>query len=72
MPIVAFFAPLGAYVVSKLARKSIAQILYFILIVQFIGTMWVIKPSGIRLIMCVVVFSSGLGIFTYLAKVRKN
>ncbi len=72
IPIVAFFAPLGAFMVSKLPRKRIAQFLYIILIVQFIGAMWVIKPAADKLLMCAVVFASGLGIFTYLAKVRKT
>jgi uncharacterized membrane protein YfcA len=71
IPIVVFFAPLGAYVVSKLPRKRIAQFLYMILLVQFIGAMWVIRPAGIKLIMCFLVLISGLGIFGYLAKVRK-
>jgi uncharacterized membrane protein YfcA len=72
VPLVAFFAPLGAFVVSKLPRKRIAQFLYFILIIQFFGAMWVIRPSGIKLIMCFVVFAAGLGVFSYLARVRRN
>jgi uncharacterized membrane protein YfcA len=71
VPIVAFFAPLGAYVVSKLPRKRIAQFLYIILFVQFFGAMWVIKPTGMKLVMCFLVLLSGLGVFSYLAKVRK-
>ncbi|HLK31366.1 MAG TPA: sulfite exporter TauE/SafE family protein [Puia sp.] len=71
VPIVALFAPLGAFVVSKLPRKRIAQFLYIILFVQFFGAMWVIRPTGMKLIMCFIVFAAGLGIFNYLAKVRK-
>ncbi len=72
VPIVAFFAPLGAFIVSKLPRKRIAQFLYFILIIQFFGAMWVIKPAGIKLIMCFAVLVAGLGVFTYLARVRRK
>jgi len=71
VPIVAFFPALGAFIVSKLPRKRIAQFLYLILIVQFLGAMWVIKPSGIKLILCAVVLVAGLGLFTYLAKIRR-
>jgi uncharacterized protein len=71
VPVVAFFAPLGAFVVSKLPRKRIAQFLYLILILQFFGALWVIKPSGIKLILCAVVLVAGLGVFTYLAKARR-
>lgn len=71
IPIVAFFAPLGAFVISKLPRLRIAQFLYVILIVQFFGAMIVIKPSLVQLLMCATVLAAGLGIFTYLAKVKR-
>lgn len=48
VPIVIFFAPLGAFVISKLPRRRIAQFLYLILIVQFIGAMWVINRRWYR------------------------
>ena len=71
IPFVIFFAPLGAFVISKLPRRRIAQLLYFILIVQFFGAMWVIRPSAIKLLICTVVLAAGLGIFSYLAKLRR-
>jgi uncharacterized membrane protein YfcA len=71
VPVVAFFAPLGAFVVSKLNRKKIAQFLYFILLVQFIGAMIVIKPNAVQLTLCVAVIVAGLTTFLYLAKVRR-
>jgi uncharacterized membrane protein YfcA len=72
VPLVIFFAPLGAFIVNKLPRKRIAQFLYIILFVQFIGAMLVIKPSAIKLIMCASVLTVGLFLFTYLAKLGKN
>jgi uncharacterized membrane protein YfcA len=72
IPIVAFFAPLGAFVISKLPRKTIAQFLYCILIVQFFGALLVIKPSAIQLTMCAVVLAAGLATFTYLARIRRT
>ena len=68
IPIVVIFAPLGAFVVSKLPRKAIATFLYFILVVQFFGAMWVIKPSGIQLAMCLTVIAVGLGAFSFMAR----
>lgn len=71
IPIVVFFAPFGAFVVSKLPRKRIAQFLYIILFIQFFGAMLVIKPTGIKLILCCTVLAAGLFVFKYLARVRK-
>ena len=71
VPLVAFFAPLGAFVVSLLPRKRIAQFLYIILIVQFFGAMWVIKPSGFKLILCGIALVAGLGVFAWLARIRR-
>ncbi len=71
VPFVAVFAPLGAFVISKMARKGIATILYFILIIQFFGAMIVIKPTLFQFSLCMLVLASGIGLFSYLAKVRK-
>ena len=72
VPFVAVFAPLGAFVISKMPRKGIATLLYYILIIQFFGAMIVIKPSLIQLSLCMLVLISGIGLFSYLAKVRKG
>ena len=71
VPFVAVFAPLGAFVISKMPRKGIATLLYWILIIQFFGAMLVIKPSLTQLLLCLLVLASGIGLFSYLAKVRK-
>ncbi len=72
IPFVIIFAPLGAFVISKLPRKAIATFLYIILIVQFFGAMWVIRPNYNQLIMCILTLLSGLGLFIYLSKNRKE
>ena len=72
VPFVAVFAPLGAFVISKMPRKGIATLLYIILIVQFFGAMIVIKPSLIQFALCMLVLASGIGLFGYLARVRKT
>lgn len=70
VPFVAMFAPLGAYVISKMPRKGIATILYVILIVQFLGAMWVIKPALNQALICGGILISGISLFSYLARVR--
>jgi len=72
IPVVVFFAPLGAFVISKMRRKSIAQILYTILVIQFFGAMWVIKPSILQFLICVVILLVGIGLFSYLAVISKR
>ena len=71
VPFVAVFAPLGAFVISKMPRKGIATLLYWILIIQFFGAMIVIKPSLFQFSLCMMVLASGIGLFGYLARVRK-
>ncbi len=72
IPFVIIFAPLGSFVISKLPRKTIAAFLYSILIVQFFGAMWVIRPNPNQLIMCAITLICGLGLFIFLAKNRKE
>ena len=72
IPIVAFFAPLGAFVISKMKRLNIAKILYTMLVLQFIGAFWVIRPTGTKLLMCIVVVVTGLALFSWLSKIRRT
>jgi len=72
IPVVIFFAPLGAFVMSKLPRQRIAQLLYCILIVQFFGAMWVIKPSGVQLLLSFATLAAGLAIFGYLGRLKRT
>jgi uncharacterized membrane protein YfcA len=72
IPFVAVFAPLGAFVISKVPRKAVATFLYIILIVQFFGAMWVIKPKAVQLAMCMGVLFLGLATFTYLSKITRK
>lgn len=67
IPFVIIFAPLGSYVVSKLPRKAIANFLYIILIVQFIGAICVIKPNFIQILSIVFTLTTGLFLFYYLS-----
>ncbi len=71
IPVVIFFAPFGAFVVSKLPRLSIAKILYSILVIQFVGAMFVIKPNTGEIFLCVITIVSGLSLFYYLARLKR-
>lgn len=67
VPFVLFFAPLGAYVVSKVPRKVAATFLYIILIVQFFGAMWVLKPNLTHSLISVSVLIAGILFFSFLS-----
>lgn len=70
VPFVAIFAPLGSFVISKMPREGIAKLLYCILVIQFIGAMWVIKPSLPQGLVCGGILVTGLLMFSYLASLR--
>jgi uncharacterized protein len=68
IPFVIIFAPLGSYIMSKMPRNLIANFLNFILLIQFIGALWVIKPNGMELLFCGITLLSGLILFFLLSK----
>lgn len=68
IPFVIIFAPLGSFVVSKLPRTAIANFLNIILIVQFIGAIWVIKPNPFQILICSITLVSGLILFFFLSR----
>lgn len=72
MPVVIIFAPLGAFIINKIPRNYVAGLLYWILIVQFFGAIWVIKPSIWQLGLCMTVLIVGLGGFLYIAKTARK
>lgn len=72
VPVVAIFAPLGAFVISKVPRIGAATFLYFILIIQFFGALWVIKPTLSQLAMCLAVLVGGISTFLYLSRSKKS
>jgi uncharacterized protein len=71
IPIVIIFAPLGAFVITKLPRLMVARILYMILVVQFIGAMLVIRPNLYQIFLCIITILCGLSLFLYLAKLKR-
>ncbi len=71
IPFVAVFAPLGAFVISKVPRKGVATFLYIILVIQFFGAMWVIRPNWVQALMCLGVLIAGLSTFFYLSRMSR-
>lgn len=72
VPVVVFFAPLGAFVISRSPRQAIARLLYVILCVQFVGALVVIRPSPSQLLLCALTLGAGLGVFALLARRKRQ
>jgi uncharacterized membrane protein YfcA len=68
VPIVIIGAPAGAMFIHGRSREFVARLLYTCLILQMIGAIWVLHPSGWLLIFSILVFSTGLIFFAVLAK----
>ncbi|MDX1642536.1 MAG: sulfite exporter TauE/SafE family protein [Balneolaceae bacterium] len=63
LPVVIFGAPFGAYVVSKIGKETIAALLIFIIITQFITALAIIQPDSTLLFFSLGVFLIGILIF---------
>lgn len=63
IPIVILGAPLGAYFMNKKTRHFIAKFLYVIIVVQFIGALLIIRPTGILFTFTIAVFVFGILFF---------
>lgn len=59
-PVVLFMAPFGAWVASKLHRLHIALLLQIIIVVQFLGALYVLRPSVELLLFCAGVVAIGV------------
>lgn len=72
IPIVIFFAPLGAYLVHKISRHTFTTFLYVIFFVQYIGAMIVIKPDVTKSILSLGIIIFGLIFFRYVSSLTRN
>ena len=64
IPVVLTGAPLGAYFIDKRTRHFVSWFLYLVILAQFIGALFIIKPRGSLMIFTIAVFVGGL-IFFY-------
>ncbi len=63
IPVVVIGAPLGARFINSKTRKFVADFLYLIIIVQFIGAWLIIRPTGKLLFFTILCFLFGLALF---------
>jgi len=72
IPVVMLGAPLGAYVASKVNRLIIVNFFCIIILVQFFGAIFIIKPTGRLLLFSIASFLVGIVIFFLLTSHSKR
>lgn len=68
IPVVIFGAPLGAFVINKIGRKTIAVLLLVIILVQFVTALYVVRPGVNLLLFSLGVFTVGIILFFVLTR----
>lgn len=71
IPIVIFFAPLGAYLAHKISRQTFTTFLYIIFFIQYIGAMIVIKPDIQKSLLSLGIIVFGLIFFRYISSLKR-
>ncbi len=72
IPVVVIGAPLGAYFIKKRTRGFVAGFLYLIILAQFIGALFIIRPKGDLLVFSAFVFFFGIFFFFGFAWLSKK
>lgn len=70
LPVVIFGAPLGAFVINQIGRKTIAIVLISIIVIQFITALIIIQPSLLNILFSLGIFVLGLVIFFFLTNFK--
>jgi uncharacterized membrane protein YfcA len=70
VPVVIFGAPLGAYVITHINRKTIAGILIAIIVVQFFSALLIIKPGLLLSLFSLSIFMAGILLFFVITKIE--
>lgn len=68
IPVVIFGAPLGAFVITLIGRKTISIILISIIVTQFITALFIIRPNVQLLLFSGLIFIVGVVLFFVLTK----
>ncbi|TVQ68113.1 MAG: sulfite exporter TauE/SafE family protein [Balneolaceae bacterium] len=68
IPVVIFGAPLGAYVITRIGRKTIAGILISIIIIQFVTALFIVRPGSELSLFSFLIFLAGIILFFVLTK----
>lgn len=72
IPVVILGAPMGAYVISKIGRETIAVLLIFIIVAQFFTAIYIIRPDFILSLFSLGICITGLILFFVLTQIRAN
>jgi len=72
IPIVVIGAPLGARFIRNKSREFVVGILYVSIIIQFLGAILILKPTGWLIGFSIIVFLVGSGFFIFLAISGRN
>lgn len=72
IPIVIIGAPIGAFYINTRTRGFISKFLYVVILAQFIGALFIIKPTGSLLIFTAVIFLFGVFLFFGFAWLSKR
>ena len=72
IPVVVFGAPFGAYFINNKTRGFISKFLYLVILVQFIGAIWIIRPTGLLLLFSLLIFVFGIFFFFGFAWLSKR
>lgn len=72
IPVVCIGAPLGSYWISRRPRKFVVVLLYVVLLVQFVGACFVLRPTGSLLAASIATLVLGVAVFFLLAKVTSR
>ena len=72
VPVVIFGAPLGAFVITLINRKTIAGILIAIIIIQFLTAIFMIKPGLILSLFSFGIFTTGVLLFFVITRLNRS
>ena len=72
VPVVIFGAPLGAFVITLINRKTIAAILVSIIVIQFLTAIFIIKPGLILSLFSLGIFTTGIILFFVITRLNKS
>lgn len=72
IPIVIWFAPLGAYAITFMKRISIVWLLLLIIIAQFLGAIIILAPNLYQWFFVATVFLLGTLLFVVLSKAKRT
>ncbi|MCG8310186.1 MAG: sulfite exporter TauE/SafE family protein [Cytophagales bacterium] len=72
IPVVVIGAPVGAYFINRRTRGFIARFLYLVILVQFVGALFIIKPGEALLYFSIAAFAFGMIVFFGFAWLSKK